>query len=80
MWQCPVLKLGEGRDDLDTVERDPYPQKGGRHWGLLLSTGETGHPWAQARGIWVSVQLERSGSNKGNYLYYKAGEMKDGDP
>lgn len=33
MWQCPVLKLGEGRDDLDTMERDPTPQNAGATGG-----------------------------------------------
>lgn len=41
MWQCPVLKLGEGRDDLDTMERNPTPQKAGATGGVPLSAGET---------------------------------------
>lgn len=94
-WQRPVLKLG-GDEMTETRWREPTtplpslptpPPKEGATGGASLHRGNWGHLWAQARGIWVWVQLvERPGSNKGNgttlnYLYDTAGEMKGGrDP
>lgn len=60
MWQRPVQKLGEGRDDLDTVEQDPQKQEGATKsvqqpgklrpsmgpgsWDLGISTQGKGQP------------------------------------
>lgn len=81
-WRCPALKREEGRDDLDTVERDPTaPKRRAPQGGCQSAAGKLRPPVGPGAWGLVSVQLERSGSNKGNwtalnYLHCKA-EVKD---
>lgn len=50
MWQRPVQKLGEGREDLDTVKQDPHKQEGATE-AVQLPIGETEAIYGTGTGI-----------------------------